>query len=164
MAIPVKNPLEASSLVWSMLIFLLGLPFIASSAEDLDTHLWRHRLLFVIAPTATDSVVVKQLVMLNKRADALIDRDIRVFQLYMRGASLYQDIPLTFDEAVRLRTELRIHPDARILLLIGKDGTIKRRAPIDTDLRDIFAQIDGMPMRRNEIRRKNRAGFPVTDL
>ena len=39
---------------------------------------------------------------------------------------------------------------------------MKRRATLDTDLREIFLQIDGMPMRRAEIRTKEAAGEQVT--
>ena len=63
---------------------LLGLclvqPF-AAIAIDLVEHRWRYRLLFVIAPKANDPAVKRQLQALENRSDALIDRDLRVFQL-----------------------------------------------------------------------------------
>ena len=37
----------------------------------------------------------------------------------------------------------------------------KRRAELRTDLRDIFLQIDAMPMRRNEVRAKREAGMDI---
>lgn len=99
---------------------------------------------------------------LESRSAALADRDMRVFQLYQRGASLFENQALSAGRAERLRAELRIIPDSKMLLLIGKDGTVKRRAPRDTDLRDIFAQIDAMPMRRAVIQEKIRTGETVT--
>ena len=50
----------------------------------------------------------------------------------------------------------------RLMILVGKDGGIKRRAELDTDLREIWLQIDAMPMRRDEMRAKKEAGIRVT--
>jgi hypothetical protein len=41
-----------------------------------------------------------------------------------------------------------------MLLLVGKDGLVKRRAALGTDLQEIFSQIDTMPMRRMEMRQR----------
>ncbi len=57
---------------------------------------------------------------------------------------------------------MRTEPEARELILIGKDGSIKRRAPIDFALREIFTQINDMPMRREEMQEKFEAGVSVT--
>ena len=61
-----------------------------------------------------------------------------------------------------LRTQLRAAAGDRRVILIGKDGGIKRRAELDTDLREIFRQIDAMPMRRAEMRTKSEVGVPGT--
>ena len=157
----VTDILMTSNLMIVLPFLLLGLS-LNVSAENLDEHLWRHRLIILIAPQATDAEVEQQLWILRKRSDALIDRDIRVYQLYQLGGSFYQDEPLSVDHAARLRARLKAKTDTKLLLLIGKDGTIKRRAPLNIDLRDIFRQIDGMPMRQIEIREKIEAGLPVT--
>ena len=39
------------------------------------------------------------------------------------------------------------------VVLIGKDGGVKLRREGEIDLDEIFERIDGMPMRRNEMRR-----------
>ena len=50
----------------------------------------------------------------------------------------------------------------RLVILIGKDGGVKRRAGLNTDLSEIFLQIDGMPMRQQEMRAKQKAGIEIT--
>jgi len=66
-------------------------------------------------------------------------------------------------EAVRaLRRQLDVTDADRLVILIGKDGGVKRRAELNTDLREILLQIDAMPMRRDEMRVKKEAGIPVT--
>jgi hypothetical protein len=42
------------------------------------------------------------------------------------------------------------------MILIGLDGGIKRRGELDTELQAVFGQIDGMPMRRQELRERGR--------
>ena len=162
MKIRFRSLLKPATLVWALVVVLLSLSATAS-AKSLDASLWRNRLLFVIAPDASDPDVVKKLAMLKRQTDRLVDRDILVFQIYLRGTSFFQDESLSVEDVTRLRRELGIKPDSRILLLIGKDGTVKRRAPIDTSVREILIQIDGMPMRRAEIEEKKSAGLPVTD-
>jgi hypothetical protein len=44
------------------------------------------------------------------------------------------------------------------VILMGKDGGIKLRRQSQTKLTDIFALIDAMPMRREEMRQKRKTG------
>ena len=162
MRIRFRSLLKTITLLWALLVVLLATSLTAS-AKSLDAYLWRNRLLFVIAPDASDPDVVEKLAILKQQTDRLVDRDILVFQIYLRGTSFFQDESLSVEDVTRLRTELGIKPDSKILLLIGKDGSVKRRAPMNTSLREIFIQIDEMPMRRAEIEEKNSAGLPVTD-
>jgi hypothetical protein len=37
------------------------------------------------------------------------------------------------------------------MILVGKDGGVKMRAPLDTAVEAIFERIDRMPMRRREM-------------
>jgi hypothetical protein len=41
---------------------------------------------------------------------------------------------------------------------VGKDGSVKLNRQEQTRLEDIFALIDAMPMRREEMRQKSRTG------
>lgn len=148
-------------LMTMLLLLCLHLPLVVI-AMDLDSHLWRERLLFLIAPSAEDPMAAHQLETLNQRVDALNDRDLKIFQLYENSPSLFEDKKLSDREALELRGRLRIEPETRALILIGKDGSIKRHAAIDIELREIFMQIDDMPMRREEMQEKMEAGQPVT--
>ena len=133
-----------------------------SLAGLLDEHLWRHRLMVLVAPTPNEALVAQQRRLIEQRADALIDRNIQVYQLFERGVSTLQGNPLADGQAAMLRAELGAGPDARLLILIGKDGSVKRREALPADLREMFLLIDEMPMRRAEIRDKTDRGQPVT--
>ena len=120
-------------------------------------------MLVLVAPQADSPQVLQQLNAIASREDALIDRDLLLIQLYAKGQSRMQNDSISSDEARRLRKELGTDAESKLLILIGKDGSIKRRAPLDVDLSEIFRQIDSMPMRRSEMLRRIEAGGSVTD-
>jgi hypothetical protein len=132
-----------------------------ASAYDLAQHLWRDRLLMVVAPTAGDAQAQALLQRLGARADAVADRRLVIFELY-RDHGRAGGQPLAGDQVAGLRRDLGATADTRAMVLLGLDGGIKRRTGLDAPLREIFALIDGMPMRQQEIREKRRAGLPVT--
>jgi hypothetical protein len=144
-----------------LIIFLVVSPSDQVLAYDLSQHEWRHRLLFLIAPQADDPDLAAQQHNLAMRRDALVDRDIRVFQLF-REHGFLEETELSADAVGQLRERLGVTATDRVVILVGKDGGIKRRAELDTDLREILLQIDAMPMRRDEMRAKKEAGIPVT--
>ena len=128
-------------------IALLTLAANDSWAYDLDRHLWRDRLLFLVAPSADDADIAAQQSWLRQRQDAVRDRDLRVFELFVKQGRV-DDQVLAPSSVERLRARLGLSERDRQVILIGKDGGIKRRAALNTDLREIFLQIDGMPMRQ----------------
>jgi hypothetical protein len=141
-----------------LLISLIGSVVIA---QEIDHALWQERLLILVAPSADDPAIVRQKRALRDAGDALAERRLRIIELYSEPDS---------DDSGRLapaqrraiREGLGVASSDRQLVLIGLDGGIKRRAPLATPLRDILQQIDGMPMRRQEIEDRKRAGLPVT--
>ena len=49
----------------------------------------------------------------------------------------------------------KIMPDKFTFVLIGKDGGEKFRSSKTVDLQRLFSLIDGMPMRKDEMRQRN---------
>ena len=135
-------------------LLLLCLPMCVI-AVNLDNFQWHNRLLFLVAPDSSTPAVAQARDNLERRFEDVVDRDLLVIQLFLNGQSLVGDRPITVSEAAQLRLELGIDSDEQLLVLIGKDGGEKRRAPLLTDVQEIFTQIDAMPMRRNEIRERN---------
>ena len=80
---------------------------------DMDRHLWRERLLFLIAPSADDPIVVRQREALNERADALNDRDLKLFPLFEQSPSLFVNSQLSDREVRELRARLKIDPGSK---------------------------------------------------
>lgn len=148
---------------WMGRCVLLGLLLTASAtAYELDQHLWTHRLLFLVAPSPADPTAQARLRDAASRRDALADRDLRVFELY-RDEGRRDGETLSRAEVHALRRHFRLSDDDQTLILVGLDGGIKRRAPLETELRELYLQIDAMPMRRADIEAKEAAGIPVTE-
>jgi hypothetical protein len=167
---PTKSPVRSGGdrrlvMVRGTVLVLAGVIFgfcFNAMAVDLGEHRWRHRLLFLIAPNANDPLVKGQLQVLENRSDALMDRDLRVFRLFEHGPSQFENQPLSESHVQKLRAELGVELGAKALILVGKDGGVKWRAPLATDLREIFLRVDAMPMRRAEMREKIKTGQSVT--
>jgi len=144
-----------TSLLWAMLWSA------AATAQEIDHALWEERLLILIAPSSDDPLVLQQKQALRDRRDAVEERRLRIIELYAdRDDTNGQDRPSTSQHAIRQR--LGATPDSRELILVGLDGGMKRRAPLATPLSELFRQIDGMPMRRQEIEERRREGLPTT--
>ncbi len=116
----------------------------ASLAGTVKAARWRQRVLLVCAPTATDAQLQKQRALLQPARAGLQERDLLVRELPWN----------TLSEADRnyLR-QLGVKTDAFRVLLIGKDGGVKRRDTEPVSPAALFATIDGMPMRRQEMKR-----------
>jgi len=133
-----------------------------ATAQEIDHALWQERLLVLIAPSADDPALVRQKQALRDADDAVSERRLRGVEFYWEpdGTDTTQLEPA---HPRAIRKSLGVESGDRRLVLIGLDGGIKRRAPLATPLREILQQIDGMPMRRQEIEERRRAGLPVTE-
>ena len=122
------------------------------AASALESHRWEHRLLLVFSPRADDMRVRKLHDNFESRACELADRDLVVGHFPMFGDARLGDQALSPESAARIRNEFNVHFGDFVVILVGKDGFEKRRVKELPDLDAIFAQIDGMPMRRAEMR------------
>jgi len=79
------------------------------------------------------------------------DRDMIIGVIVARGRSTLVGQPISERYASKLRSHYGISDDHFAMLLIGKDGAEKFRSEEVASLQQIFALIDGMPMRQNEM-------------
>ena len=92
---------------------------------DLAAHQWKHRVLIIDTPSMQSTPYLQQISAFDAAAASLKERDLQV-------------ITQTSAPAFRVR-------------LVGKDGGVKldRDTPMTTDA--LFALIDAMPMRQEEL-------------
>lgn len=125
---------------------------------EMDAHQWEHRLLFVFAPSADDAGLQAQRKALQGHAEGVQDRDLRLITVVEGAPSRIYGVPdgegrpLTAGSVQRLRLDFDVAPDAFRVILVGKDGTEKRRDAEPVPVEALFAQIDAMPMRQREMR------------
>jgi len=122
---------------------------------DLRQFQWKNRLLFLFAPQRSYRFFSDLLneIMVNK--NEVEDRDLVVFEILESGSSFMNSVSLDAQTAAALREKFDAPPGGFTVILVGKDGGVKLKRQTGTRLKDIFALIDAMPMRQEEIRQKS---------
>ena len=163
------------------LLFSLALLFVftplgmaAAPADSIDVrlgaHRWEHRLLFVFSPSETHEALQTQMKALAAHDAGVRDRDLRILTIVAEGtsrihASAQTDGRPVAETAVRrLRDRFDVPTDAVRVILVGKDGTEKRREGEAVSVRALFDQIDAMPMRQREMQRDSSGHGPEAGL
>ena len=119
----------------------------------LDGYRWQNRLLLVFAPDADSALYHRQQEMLLVAERGLNERDV-VIIFVIRDAVSTKGRPAAAVAAVDLRDAYGVLPHEFRVLLIGKDGGVKLRQEEPISMADLFALIDSMPMRKQEIGRR----------
>jgi len=147
-----------------LVLILLGFPLLPSMAMpadsvdfQLDAHRWEHRILLVFAPTHDADVWMKQDDRFEGREAGFRERDLLLLTLTrwqgtLRHGPEGSPQPLTEAATRRLYDHFDVPSDAFRVVLVGKDGTEKRRETGPVTVRSIFDTIDAMPMRQREMR------------
>lgn len=117
----------------------------APQADPLAAHRWTARVLVVLAPDEADGALAEQRRILTDARAGTRDRDLVVVEGIGRGSV-----------AEALRRQLGIEPGVFRAVLVGKDGGAKLASDRPIAARDLFAEIDSMPMRRDEMRTRGR--------
>jgi hypothetical protein len=124
--------------------FTLG-PYAAAEVGGLEQFLWLRRPIVVFADTPNDPLFRRQMQNIEADLDRLGERDVIVIT--------------DTDPAARSDVRQRLRPRGFSLVLMDKDGEVKRRAPSAWTVREIANAIDRFPLRRQEVQDRN-AGNP----
>ena len=149
----------ALSMCFSVLgVFLGGLAMMGPRADtiDLRAYQWSHRLLLVGSPSADHHLYRDLVHVLEQRMQSLQDRDLLVVHTLEAGPSRAGERRFSPQAAAALRAQWNLVSGQLTMVLIGKDGGEKWRRVNHVDLEEIFALIDTMPMRREEMRNRGR--------
>jgi hypothetical protein len=117
-------------------------------------HRWSHRLLYVFAPSEEHPDLLAQRQMTDGFADGIRDRDLLFITVLERGESRVDGTAMDAASAGRLRSLHDVTPGEFAVILVGKDGTEKRRSDRPVSPEALFEQIDRMPMRQREMRER----------
>jgi NADH dehydrogenase [ubiquinone] 1 alpha subcomplex assembly factor 1 len=125
----------------------------AYSAEvpfALMQYQWKNRVLVLSAPTEDDKYLRQQQDEVASTPEEFESRDMVLVTLLDNAVSTAADRELTPEEAAMARAVLGILPGSFALRLIGKDGSVKLSGETAISMTEIYALIDGMPMRQRE--------------
>jgi hypothetical protein len=139
-------------------VLVMAQPSSDSIDFRLEAHQWEHRLLFVFAPSGTADSLAAQEEQFEGHDAGFRDRDLLLLTLREGEAGTLREVPggdthqLTPEAVGRLYDRFDVPVDAFRVVLVGKDGTEKRRDAEAVTARSIFDTIDAMPMRQREMR------------
>ena len=130
-------------------------PNAGAQAMDLSRYQWKNRLLFVFAPDRSYPMYTALHNSLAAQAAEVADRDLVVFEVLDSDRSSTNKDIIDPETARRLREKFDVDRGDYAVILVGKDGGTKLKRQGRTALKDIFALIDSMPMRQEEMRQKD---------
>lgn len=126
---------------------------VSSAVAQTDDFLWKNRLLIVSVSNENMLLLAEQSAVFDNHYAGMSDRDLKLVSLvadrvYVNGVSAGQrDAAL-----IRERYDLPAHPNQSVVILVGKDGTVKLRRDAAISAAELFSVIDRMPMRRREMK------------
>jgi Domain of unknown function (DUF4174) len=121
----------------------------------LDRYRWQNRILLVFTPDADSALYRRQQEMLLVAERGLNERDM-VIIFVIRDTVSTKGRPAAAVAAVDLRDAYGVLPHEFRVVLIGKDGDVKLRQEEPISMADLFALIDAMPMRKQEIGQRSK--------
>ena len=122
----------------------------SASETALEGYRWKARLLLLFAPGADSALYLRQQEMLLVAKPVLNERDIVVISVLQDAVSMKQRSAERVS-ADDLRDAYDVLPHDFRVVLIGKDGGVKLRQDQPILAADLFALIDSMPMRKQEM-------------
>ncbi|MEM6515799.1 MAG: DUF4174 domain-containing protein [Bacteroidota bacterium] len=123
-------------------------------SQNLKEHEWKNRVVLILKNSSKNEIFENQLTVLKLNKDGLRERKIIVYSIeptkYQRGTDP--------DENEFFSTKLyqkfnEQNKDFKIVL-IGLDGFVKLEQSEFLPIETLFAKIDTMPVRRNELNTK----------
>lgn len=147
-----------------LLVSLLFLTVsLMASSQTLEKHKWEHRILLVICGEIDNQSTIedysKQLQIIKYSAQGFKERKLMVYAIFSdryRLLTLPTVQESQWTESPELFTVYNKQKKPFKIVLIGLDGGIKAERTSLISSQELFDIIDGMPMRRSEMKRKNK--------
>ena len=126
---------------------------VATAAAASPEYAWKFRPLFVFASDAADPSLVAQERILAEARSGLMERDVVI--VWLIGDRVSANLgPAPAETAAALRRRFGVEGQGFRVVLVGKDGDVKREFSAPLSAVGLFGTIDAMPMRKQELRRR----------
>jgi len=124
---------------------------IASDAAAMSNYRWKYRPLLVFADGAASAALAQQRAIVAASRTGLAER--KVVVVWVIGDAVNSELgPAPAQSAGALRARFGASTASFRAVLVGKDGGAKLSQSKPLDAAKLFATIDAMPMRRDEMR------------
>jgi hypothetical protein len=137
-----------------LLLFLMITYSKNSKAQDLSNHEWKDRLVLVLVDDLTNEKYHSQVKELQSNLEGVQERKIVVYHITPEKFK----VGLSDEEWQKSETIYKRYKNTNSqpeIVLLGLDGGVKLRAKEFLSNQKLFDTIDAMPMRMQEMRRKN---------
>lgn len=139
----------------TLLFSLLLTSSCMSTAQEISSHKWENRVLVVLAGDLENPILKKQIEELTKHKVGLSERKLVIY--ISTPTKMKQGLDLeSWETSNKTYNKYKGSKSGFEIILIGLDGGVKSRNENFTPTATLFTLIDGMPMRRQEIRRKGK--------
>ncbi|WP_439130428.1 DUF4174 domain-containing protein [Polaribacter sp.] len=119
----------------------------------MEKYQWKNRVLLIFSDDKTDEKLQQQIINLSKDKKGLIERKLKIYQF------VKDEFTTDFKADWSLKTiktqNFKKESESFKVVLIGLDGGIKLKQDNVLSTEKLFTIIDGMPMRRRELKQKN---------
>jgi hypothetical protein len=117
---------------------------VPAAEVTIEQFLWDRRPVVIFADTPNDPLFRRQMDWIDRELASLNERDVVVI--------------VDTDPAARTSVRQRLRPRGFSLVLMDKDGEVKRRMPQPQTVREITRTIDRFPLRRQEMLERRPSG------
>ncbi|MFN6529260.1 DUF4174 domain-containing protein [Nostoc sp. ChiSLP03a] len=127
---------------------------IKMSSFNLSSQKWQNRVLLLFAPSVDNHNYQQQMQLFNQQQNDFKDRDLVLVQVLATDKSYANGQLIDESSAANLRNRFGVNKENFRVILIGKDGSVKRQETTPVQATAIFEQIDAMPMRQREMQER----------
>ncbi|MFN6480665.1 DUF4174 domain-containing protein [Nostoc sp. DedQUE07] len=124
------------------------------SSFNLSSQKWQNRVLLLFAPSVDNHNYQQQMQLFNQQQNDFKDRDLVLVQVLATDKSYANGQLIDESFAANLRNRFGVNKENFRVILIGKDGGVKRQETTPVQAIAIFEQIDAMPMRQQEMQER----------
>jgi Domain of unknown function (DUF4174) len=129
---------------------------IKMSSFNLSSQKWKNRVLLVFAPSVDNRTYQQQMQLLQEHNNGFADRDLVLVQVLATDESYTNRQRIDESSAAKLRESFGVDKENFRVILVGKDGGVKRSDATPVQATTIFEEIDAMPMRQQEMQERDR--------
>lgn len=135
---------------WFVIYFLFFT--ITVIGQNLEQHQWVNRVLLIFSDDKKDERLIKQIEVFSEEKQGLAERKLLIYR-FSENQFTPEFNKVWFSSTLKTKKYKRKSENFKVVL-IGLDGGIKLEQTSLLSTEKLFAVIDGMPMRRREIKTK----------